>query len=142
MRQATAFKEYFYNCFDCSDKAKFRSFCLNHSVLCILFTAHHEVCAFLVPLCAAKKCCFVSCSSELFSLLSCAAVLGRYSGFHLCGVYTVFSSVCFFICLFFSSSVFWCSVSVHCVFTGVVCFVNVFTFDLLPLTCSVVSYCL
>ena len=48
----------------------------------------------------------------------------------------------FFICLFLSSSVFWCNVSVYCVFTGVVCFVNVFTFDLLPLTCSVVSYCL
>ena len=109
MRQATAFKEYFYICFDCSDKAKFRSFCLNHSVLCILFTAHHEVCAFLVPLCAAKKCCFVSCSSELFSLLSCAAVLGRYSGFHLCGVYTVFSSVCFFPVLCFGV-VFLCTV--------------------------------
>ena len=53
------------------------------------------------------------------------------------GCILFFSSVCFF-----SSSVFWCNVSVYCVFTGVVCFVNVFTFDLLPLTCSVVSYCL
>ena len=142
MRQSTAFKEYFLQLLRLLRQGTV-SFVLFES-LCSLYLVHcvpWSLC-FFGRQCAAKKCCFVSCSSELFSLISCDAVLGRYNGFHLCGVYSIHCILFFHLSVFFSSSVFWCNVSVHCVFTGVVCFVNVFTFDLLPLTCSVVSYCL
>ena len=112
--------------------------------LCSLYFVHRtpwSLCFFGPPVCCEKVLlCIVQQWTVLTAFLRCSAWPVQWFS-------SAWSVYCFFICLFFhlsvfSSSVFWCNVSVYCVFTGVVCFVNVFTFDLLPLTCSVVSYCL
>ena len=137
MRQATAFKEYFLQLLRLLRQGTV-SFVLFES-LCSLYLVHcvpWSFCFFGPPVCCEEV---LLCIVQQWTVFT---VFLRYSAWPVQWFSSVWGVHCFSSVCFFSSSVFWCNVSVYCVFTGVVCFVNVFTFDLLPLTCSVVSYCL